>query len=155
MTKKKIFFFIIILFFLNQCGFNIDNQKKFENLIFSKVELVGDKDLKFHFENKMNFKKTSLNDIRGFKFTAKILDLSENIVFDSRGIATEERVVLTIIYEVSDTNNKIVFEDTIKKDKRINIGDNTIQNNIIRYTEKKILLDRIIFEIKNNLRFVL
>ena len=63
---------------------------------------------------------------------------------DSRGIATEEIIKLTVSYQFQDKNGLVIYQDAITKDKRVYVTDN-IQNNIlVKNNEKKILLDSII-----------
>jgi hypothetical protein len=58
---NKIFFTIFITIFLNHCGFSpiyIGNPKE---IVISKSEIIGDKNLAFDLERKLNFKKDEKN----------------------------------------------------------------------------------------------
>jgi hypothetical protein len=55
--KNKIFIIILLLITLSSCGFSpiyIGSSKQF---VISKSEVVGNKDLAFNLEQKLNFKK--------------------------------------------------------------------------------------------------
>ena len=140
---NKIFFTIFIAIFLNHCGFSpiyVGNQKE---IIISKSEIIGDKNLAFDLERKLNFKKDERN-LNAYVFKAQIYDGVENSLVDSRGIATEEIIKLTVSYQFQDKNGLVIYQDAITKDKRVYVTDN-IQNNIlVKNKEKKILLDSII-----------
>jgi hypothetical protein len=140
---NKIFFTIFIAIFLNHCGFSpiyVGNQKE---IIISKSEIIGDKNLAFDLERKLNFKKDERN-LNAYVFKAQIYDGVENSLVDSRGIATEEIIKLTVSYQFQDKNGLVIYQDAITKDKRVYVTDN-IQNNIlVKNSEKKILLDSII-----------
>lgn len=140
---NKIFITIFIIIFLNHCGFSpiyVGNQKE---IIISKLEIIGDKNLAFDLERKLNFKKDERN-LNAYVFKAQIYDGTENSLVDSRGIATEEIIKLTISYQFQDKNGLVIYQDAITKDKRVYVTDN-IQNNIlVKNNEKKILLDSII-----------
>jgi hypothetical protein len=140
---NKIFFTIFIAIFLNHCGFSpiyVGNQKE---IIISKSEIIGDKNLAFDLERKLNFKKDERN-LNAYVFKAQIYDGVENSLVDSRGIATEEIIKLTVSYQFQDKNGLVIYQDAITKDKRVYVTDN-IQNNIlVKNNEKKILLDSII-----------
>jgi len=140
---NKIFITIFIAIFLNHCGFSpiyVGNQKE---IIISKSEIIGDKNLAFDLERKLNFKKDERN-LNAYVFKAQIYDGVENSLVDSRGIATEEIIKLTVSYQFQDKNGLVIYQDAITKDKRVYVTDN-IQNNIlVKNNEKKILLDSII-----------
>jgi hypothetical protein len=140
---NKIFFSIFITFFLNNCGFSpiyVGNPKE---IIISKSEIVGDKNLAFDLERKLNFKKDEKN-LNAYIFKAQIYDGTENSLVDSRGIATEELIKLTISYQFQDKNGVIVYQDAITKDKRVAVTDNLPNNVLVKNNEKKLLLDGIV-----------
>jgi outer membrane lipopolysaccharide assembly protein LptE/RlpB len=63
---------------------------------------------------------------------------------DTRGIATEEIIKLTVSYQFQDKNGVIIYQDSITKDKRVAVTDNLPNNVLVKNNEKKILLDSII-----------
>ena len=140
---NKFFFTIIITIFLNHCGFSPIYVGSPKEIIISKSEIVGDKNLAFDLERKLNFKKDEKN-LNAYIFKAQIYDSAENSLVDSRGIATEELIKLTISYQFQDKNGVIVYQDAITKDKRVSVTDNLPNNVLIKNNEKKLLLDGII-----------
>jgi outer membrane lipopolysaccharide assembly protein LptE/RlpB len=141
--KNKIFITILLLFTLSSCGFSpiyIENSKQ---IVISKSEIVGDKDLAFNLEQKLNFKRDE-KDMNAYIFKAQIYDTAENSLVDSRGIATEEIIKLTVSYQFQDKNGLVIYQDAISKDKRVAVTDNLSNNSIIKNNEKKILIDSII-----------
>ena len=81
---------------------------------------------------------------RSYTFKAQIYDTAENSLIDSRGIATEEIIKLTVSYQFEDKNGLIIYQDAITKDKRVAVTDNIPNNVIVKNNEKKLLLDSII-----------
>ena len=140
---NKIFFTIFITIFLNHCGFSPIYVGSPKEIIISKSEIVGDKNLAFDLERKLNFKKDEKN-LNAYNFKAQIYDTSENSLVDSRGIATEEIIKLTVSYQFQDKNGVIIYQDAITKDKRVTVSDNIPNNVLVKNNEKKILLDSII-----------
>ncbi len=140
---NRIFFTIIVIMLLNNCGFSpiyVGNSKE---IVVLKSEITGDKNLAFDLERKLNFKKDEKN-LNAYTFKAQIFDTAENSLVDSRGIATEEIIKLTVSYQFQDKNGVVIYQDAITKDKRVSVTDN-IQNNIlVKNNEKKLLLDGII-----------
>jgi hypothetical protein len=129
--------------FLNHCGFSpiyVGNPKE---IIVSKSEIVGDKNLAFDLERKLNFKKDEKN-LNSYTFKAQIYDGAESSLVDSRGIATEEIIKLTVSYQFQDKNGVVVYQDSITKDKRVAVTDNLPNNVLVKNNEKKLLLDGII-----------
>ena len=63
---------------------------------------------------------------------------------DTRGIATEEIIKLTVSYQFQDRNGVVVYQDSITKDKRVTVTDNLPNNVLVKNNEKKLLLDSII-----------
>ena len=140
---NKIFSTIILSIFITQCGFSpiyVGNSKQ---VIISKSEIVGDKNLAFDLERKLNFTKDE-KSTNAYIFKAQIFDSAENSLVDSRGIATEQILKLTVSYQFLDKNGTVVYQDSITKDKRVAVTDNTSGNILIKDNEKKLLLESLI-----------
>ena len=141
--KNKLFIIFLLLITLSGCGFSpiyVGSQKQ---IIISKSEIIGDKDLAFNLEQKLNFKKDE-KDINAYIFKAQIYDTAESSLVDNRGIATEEIIRLTVSYQFQDKNGVVIYQDAISKDKRVTVTDNLSSNAIFKNNEKRILLDSII-----------
>ena len=141
--KNKLFIIFLLFITLSGCGFSpiyVGSQKQ---IIISKSEIIGDKDLAFNLEQKLNFKKDD-KDMNAYIFKAQIYDTAESSLVDNRGIATEEIIRLTVSYQFQDKNGIVIYQDAISKDKRVTITDNLSSNAIFKNNEKKILLDSII-----------
>ena len=140
---NKFFLAIIISFTLAHCGFSpiyIGNSKQ---VIISKSEIIGDKDLAFNLEQKLNFKKDEKN-LNAYIFKAQIFDTAESSLVDSRGIPTEEIINLTVSYQFQDNNGVVIYQDAITKNKRVSVTDNLSNNILVKNNEKRLLLDSII-----------
>jgi len=140
---NKFFLTILILISLASCGFSPIYTVTSKQVIISKSEIVGDKDLAFNLEQKLNFKKDEKN-LNAYIFKAQIYDTMESTIIDSRGIATEEIIKLTVSYQFQDKNGIVIYQDAISKDKRVSVTDNLSNNILVKNNEKKILLDSII-----------
>ena len=141
--KNKIFITILLLITLTSCGFSPVYMGSSKQVVISKSEIVGDKDLAFNLEQKLNFKKDE-KDMNAYIFKAQIYDTAESSLIDNRGIATEEIIKLTVSYQFQDKNGLVIYQDAISKDKRVTVTDNLSNNSIIKNNEKRILLDSII-----------
>ena len=141
--KNKIFITILLLVTLSSCGFSPIYMGSSKQVIISKSEIVGDKDLAFNLEQKLNF-RTDEKDINAYIFKAQIYDTAESSLVDNRGISTEEIIKLTVSYQFQDKNGLVIYQDAISKDKRVAVTDNLSNNNIVKNNEKRILLDSII-----------
>ena len=141
--KNKIFITILLLVTLSSCGFSPIYMGSSKQVVISKSEIVGDKDLAFNLEQKLNFRKDE-KDVNAYIFKAQIYDTAESSLIDSRGIATEEIIKLTVSYQFQDKNGLVIYQDAISKDKRVAVTDNLSNNSIIKNNEKRILLDSII-----------
>jgi outer membrane lipopolysaccharide assembly protein LptE/RlpB len=141
--KNKIFITILLLVTLSNCGFSPVYVGSSKQVVISKSEIIGDKDLAFNLEQKLNFRKDE-KDMNAYIFKAQIYDTAESSLVDSRGIATEEIIKLTVSYQFQDKNGLVIYQDAISRDKRVAVTDNLSNNSIIKNNEKKILLDSII-----------
>ena len=141
--KNKIFITILLLITLTSCGFSPVYKGSSKQVVISKSEIVGDKDLAFNLEQKLNFRKDE-KDINAYIFKAQIYDTAESSLVDNRGIATEEIIKLTVSYQFQDKNGLVIYQDAISKDKRVAVTDNLSNNSIVKNNEKRILLDSII-----------
>jgi hypothetical protein len=140
---NKFFLAIIISFTLANCGFSPIYTGNFKQVIISKSEIAGDKDLAFNLEQKLNFKKDEKN-LNAYIFKAQIFDTAESSLVDSRGIPTEEIINLTVSYQFQDNNGVVIYQDAITKNKRVSVTDNLSNNILVRNNEKRLLLDSII-----------
>jgi outer membrane lipopolysaccharide assembly protein LptE/RlpB len=140
---NKFFLTIIISVSLSSCGFSPIYTGTSKQVIISKSEIVGDKDLAFNLEQKLNFKKDEKN-LNAYIFKAQIYDAAESSLIDSRGISTEEILKLTVSYQFQDKNGVVIYQDAITKDKRVAVTDNLSNNILVKNNEKKLLLDSII-----------
>ena len=140
---NKFFLTIIVSVFLTNCGFSPIYTTSSMQVIISKSEIVGDKDLAFNLEQRLNFTKDEKN-LNAYIFKAQIYDTAESSIVDSRGISTEEIIKLTVSYQFQDKSGVIIYQDAITKDKRVSVTDNLSNNILIKNNEKKLLLDSII-----------
>jgi outer membrane lipopolysaccharide assembly protein LptE/RlpB len=140
---NKFFLTILISVFLSSCGFSPIYNGNSKQVIISKSEIVGDKDLAFNLEQRLNFKKDEKN-LNAYIFKAQIYDTAESSLIDSRGIATEEIIKLTVSYQFQDKNGVVIYQDAISKDKRVSVTDNLSNNILVKNNEKRVLLDSII-----------
>ena len=140
---NKFFLTILILISLANCGFSPIYTGTSKQVIISKSEIVGDRDLAFNLEQKLNFKKDEKN-LNAYIFKAQIYDTAESSLVDSRGISTEEVIKLTVSYQFQDKNGVVIYQDAITKDKRVSVTDNLSNNILVKNNEKRILLDSII-----------
>jgi outer membrane lipopolysaccharide assembly protein LptE/RlpB len=140
---NKFFLAIIISVTLSHCGFSPIYTGNSKQVIISKSEIIGDRDLAFNLEQKLNFKKDE-NNLNAYIFKAQIYDTAESSLIDSRGISTEEILRLTISYQFQDKNGVVIYQDAITKDKRVSVTDNLSNNILVKNNEKKLLLDSII-----------
>ena len=134
---------IIISVTLAHCGFSPIYMGTSKEIIISKSEIIGDKDLAFNLEKKLNFKKDDKN-LNAYIFKAQIYDTAESSLIDSRGISTEEIIKLTVSYQFQDKNGVVIYQDAITKDKRVSVTDNLSNNIIVKNNEKRLLLDSVI-----------
>ncbi len=141
--KNKIFLSLFLLIVLSSCGFSPIYINSNKQVVISKSDIIGDKDLAFNLEQKLNFKKDD-KDINAYIFKAQIYDTTESSLVDNRGIATEEIIKLTVSYQFQDKNGVVIYQDAVSKDKRVTVSDNLSNNSIIKNNEKRILLDSII-----------
>ena len=137
----KIKFINILLFLLLfNCGFSPVNIKNQKPIAFTKIEITGEKEVVFDLERKLKLQINEKDD-RGYILKAQIFQSSDTSATDSRGIATEENLKLNFTFQVFDKNNTVLYQDNLFKDKKISIGDNMNNNQQIRNSEKRILLD--------------
>ena len=140
---NKFFLAIIISVTLAHCGFSPIYTGNSKQVIISKSEIVGDRDLAFNLEQKLNFTKDEKN-LNAYIFKAQIYDTAESSLVDSRGISTEEILKLTVSYQFQDKSGVIIYQDAITKHKRVSVTDNLSNNILVKNNEKRLLLESII-----------
>jgi outer membrane lipopolysaccharide assembly protein LptE/RlpB len=140
---NNFFLIIAISVSLTSCGFSPIYTGNTKQVIISKSEIIGNKDLAFNLEQKLNFKRDEKN-LNAYIFKAQIYDTAEGSIVDSRGISKEEIIKLTVSYQFQDKNGVVIYQDAISKDKRVSVTDNLSDNIIKKNNEKRVLLDSII-----------
>jgi outer membrane lipopolysaccharide assembly protein LptE/RlpB len=140
---NKFFLAIIMAVTLTNCGFSLIYTGNSKQIVISKSEIVGDKDLAFNLEQRLNFTKEEKN-LNAYIFKAQIYDVAESSLVDSRGISTEEIIKLTVSYQFQDKNGLVIYQDAVTKDKRVSITDNLANNILVKNNEKRLLLESII-----------
>ena len=151
---NKIFYTFVISFLLTNCGFSPIYTGDTKKITISKLEIIGDKNLAFDLEQKLNFNKDE-KSLASYIFKAQIYDSTESSLIDSRGIATEEIIKLTVSYQFEDKNGIIIYQDAVTKDKRVLVSDNISNNILIKNNEKKLLLEGIVQNISFKSRVML
>ncbi|MSP06989.1 MAG: hypothetical protein EXR13_05500 [Candidatus Fonsibacter sp.] len=141
--KNKIFIIFLLLITLSGCGFSTIYTDSSKQVVISRSEIIGDKDLAFNLEQKLNFKRDE-KDLNAYIFKAQVYDTAESSLVDNRGISTEEIIKLTVSYQFQDKNGLVIYQDAISKDKRVAVTDNLSNNFLMKNNEKRILLDSII-----------
>ena len=141
--KNKILILLLLINVLSSCGFKPIYTGSSKQVVISKSEIIGDKDLAFNLEQKLNFRKDE-KDMNAYIFKAQIYDTAESSLVDNRGIATEEIIKLTVSYQFQDKNGIVIYQDAISKDKRVSVTDNLSNNILVKNNEKRLLLDSII-----------
>jgi len=140
---KKKFIKILLFLLVLSCGFSPVNIKNQKPIAFTKIEITGEKEVVFDLERKLKLQINEKDD-RGYLLKAQIFQSSETSATDSRGIATEENLKLNFTFQVFDKNNTVIYQDNLFKDKKISISDNMNNNQQIRNSEKRILLDGLV-----------
>ena len=140
---NKFILAIIISVTLSHCGFSPIYTGNSKEVIISKSEIVGDKELAFNLDQKLNFKKEEKN-LNAYIFKAQIYEVVESSLVDSRGIPTEEILKLTVSYQFQDKSGVVIYQDSITKDKRVSVTDNLSNNILVKNNQKRLLLDSII-----------
>jgi len=148
--KKKFLNILPFLLILN-CGFSPVNIKNQKPITFTKIEITGEKEVVFDLERKLKLQINEKDD-RGYILKAQVFQSSETSATDSRGIAIEEVLKLNFTFQVFNKNNSVLYQDNLFKDKKISISDNMNNNQQIRNSEKRILLDGLIDIISFRLR---
>ena len=149
MINRKIIkaVYLGILIILTNCGFSPIYTGDIKPITLFKLEISGDKNLSFDLENKLNFIKNEGSG-NSYFFKAQIFDSSDPTLVDSRGIATEENISLTVSYQFLNKDGTAVYQDSITKTKRVSVTDNIANNNLVKNNEKKLLLDSIVQNIQ-------
>ena len=75
---KKIISSILFLIILNNCGFSPIYTGDIKKILISKSEIVGDKNLAFALEQKLNFSKDEKN-LNAYIFKAQIYYTAESL----------------------------------------------------------------------------
>jgi hypothetical protein len=140
---NKIIVTFIVSIFIYQCGFSPIYVGNLKSVVVSKMEIIGDKNLAFDLERRLNFTRDE-KSTKAYVFKAQIFDAAENSFVDSRGIATEQIIRLTVTYQFLDKDGTVVYQDSVSKDKRVAVTDNVSSNILVKDNEKKLLLDGII-----------
>ena len=138
---KKLF--ILILFFITSCGYQpLYVNKNNSNLVFSKIELFGDKEINRRIISFISIKEDKSEE----KLNQLVLRSNEDIIEtskDSKGRVATLKTTVEIKLVILD-GNQIIKEKTFKENFSYNNKDNKFDLTKYQNEIKNNLVDKII-----------
>ena len=140
---KKIFYIFFILL-LSSCGFspmlkNVD----LNDIKINKIDFTGSSGLTYYLKSNLNI-PVEQNLKNAYSLKLNINESSSSVTKDTAGITTEERVSVTINFQIFDKENKLIGSESLSDSRVISVTNNVSTDDEVKRIEKENIITNLI-----------
>ena len=140
--KKTFHIFFVLL--LSSCGFspmlkNVD----FSNININKIDFEGPSGLTYYLKSNLNI-PVEQNLKNAYSLKLNINESSSSVTKDTAGITTEERVSVTINFQIFDKENKLIGSESLSDSRVISVTNNVSTDDEVKRIEKENIITNLI-----------
>jgi len=140
--KKTFYIFFILL--LSACGFspmlkNVD----LNDIKINKIDFTGSSGLTYYLKSNLNI-PVEQNLKNAYSLKLNINESSSSVTKDTAGITTEERVSVTINFQIFDKENKLIGSESLSDSRVISVTNNVSTDDEVKRIEKENIITNLI-----------
>ena len=140
--KKTFYIFFVLL--LTSCGFspilkNID----LSSVKINKIDFEGPSGLTYYLKSNLNI-PVEQNLKNAYSLKLNINESSSSVTKDTAGITTEERVSVTINFQIFDKENKLIGSESLSDSRVISVTNNVSTDDEVKRIEKENIITNLI-----------
>ena len=140
---KKIFYIFFILL-LTSCGFSpILKNVDLSSVKINKIDFEGPSGLTYYLKSNLNI-PVEQNLKNAYSLKLNINESSSSVTKDTAGITTEERVSVTINFQIFDKENKLIGSESLDDSRVISVTNNVSTDDEVKRIEKENIITNLI-----------
>ena len=140
--KKTFYIFFILL--LTSCGFSpILKNVDLSSVKINKIDFEGPSGLTYYLKSNLNI-PIEQNLKNAYSLKLNISESSSSVTKDTAGITTEERVSVTINFQIFDKENKLIGSESLSDSRVISVTNNVSTDDEVKRIEKENIITNLI-----------
>lgn len=140
--KKTFYIFFILL--LASCGFSpILKNVDLSSVKINKIDFEGPSGLTYYLKSNLNI-PIEQNLKNAYSLKLNISESSSSVTRDTAGITTEERVSVTINFQILDKENKLIGSESLSDSRVISVTNNVSTDDEVKRIEKENIITNLI-----------
>ena len=133
--KKTFYIFFVLLF--TSCGFSpILKNVDLSSVKINKIDFEGPSGLTYYLKSNLNI-PVEQNLKNTYSLKLNINESSSSVTKDTAGITTEERVSVTINFQIFDKENKLIGSESLSDSRVISVTNNVSTDDEVKRIEKE------------------
>jgi outer membrane lipopolysaccharide assembly protein LptE/RlpB len=140
--KKTFYIFFVLL--LTSCGFSpILKNVDLSSVKINKIDFEGPSGLTYYLKSNLNI-PVEQNLKNAYSLKLNINESSSSVTKDTAGITTEERVSVTINFQIFDEENKLIGSESLSDSRVISVTNNVSTDDEVKRIEKENIITNLI-----------
>ena len=140
--KKTFYIFFVLL--LTSCGFSpILKNVDLSSVKINKIDFEGPSSLTYYLKSNLNI-PVEQNLKNAYSLKLNINESSSSVTKDTAGITTEERVSVTINFQIFDKENKLIGSESLSDSRVISVTNNVSTDDEVKRIEKENIITNLI-----------
>lgn len=140
--KKTFYIFFVLLF--TSCGFSpILKNVDLSSVKINKIDFEGPSGLTYYLKNNLNI-PVEQNLKNAYSLKLNINESSSSVTKDTAGITTEDRVSVTINFQIFDKENKLIGSESLSDSRVISVTNNVSTDDEVKRIEKENIITNLI-----------
>ena len=140
--KKTFYIFFVLL--LTSCGFSpILKNVDLGSVKINKIDFEGPSGLTYYLKSNLNI-PVEQNLKNAYSLKLNINESSSSVTKDTAGITTEERVSVTINFQIFDKENKLIGSESLSDSRVISVTNNVSTDDEVKRIEKENIITNLI-----------
>jgi len=140
--KKTFYIFYVLL--LTSCGFSpILKNVDLSSVKINKIDFEGPSGLTYYLKSNLNI-PVEQNLKNAYSLKLNINESSSSVTKDTAGITTEERVSVTINFQIFDKENKLIGSESLSDSRVISVTNNVSTDDEVKRIEKENIITNLI-----------
>jgi outer membrane lipopolysaccharide assembly protein LptE/RlpB len=140
--KKTFYIFFVLL--LTSCGFSpILKNVDLSSVKINKIDFEGPNGLTYYLKSNLNI-PVEQNLKNAYSLKLNINESSSSVTKDTAGITTEERVSVTINFQIFDKENKLIGSESLSDSRVISVTNNVSTDDEVKRIEKENIITNLI-----------
>ena len=140
--KKTFYIFFVLL--LTSCGFSpILKNVDLSSVKINKIDFEGPSGLTYYLKSNLNI-PIEQNLKNAYSLKLNINESSSSVTKDTAGITTEERMSVTINFQIFDKENKLIGSESLSDSRVISVTNNVSTDDEVKRIEKENIITNLI-----------